>query len=99
MLPGGRKRYHAFATTTDTMPTIHRQEGFAFRIYTHDHEPAHVHAIHADGVAVILLGDDGTYPGVREVRGEIRDPDVVQPVRIVAEHQAMMIAEWRRIHG
>jgi hypothetical protein len=27
------------------MPTIERADGFAFRIYPIDHDPAHVHAV------------------------------------------------------
>lgn len=39
------------------MPRVHEEAGFTFYIYTRDHRPPHVHALTADGVVVILLGD------------------------------------------
>ena len=37
------------------MPTVLRQDGFEFVIYTNDHEPMHVHAYKGDGEAKIEL--------------------------------------------
>ncbi len=81
------------------MPTIHRAQGFDFMIHPNDHEPAHVHVYHADGVVIVLLGDANTLPSVRAIRGPVKDRDVVRAVRTVEENQETMLAEWRRIHG
>jgi hypothetical protein len=37
------------------MPTVLRVEGFPFRIYPADHQPPHIHAYKAGGVARIAL--------------------------------------------
>lgn len=39
------------------MPTFHRELGFRFSIFTNDHLPMHVHAVHSDEVAIFLLGN------------------------------------------
>ena len=44
------------------MPTVHREEGIAFRVYLRDHPPPHVHAIKARGFAKIEIGDAHNVP-------------------------------------
>jgi histidinol phosphatase-like PHP family hydrolase len=41
------------------MPTIHREHGLRFAIYTDDHEPAHVHAIGEGEAKIAIRGVDG----------------------------------------
>lgn len=62
------------------MPAIHREGGFAFRIYTRDHPPPHVHAVRDGAVAKVTLGDEDEAAEVLEVSG-MRDPDVIRAVR------------------
>ncbi len=80
------------------MPTVLRQDGFAVRIYTDDHEPMHVHVIRAEGELVINLGGGQTAPWVRENNG-MSARDERSALRIVGANQELLIAEWRRIHG
>lgn len=79
------------------MPTVLRQEGFEVRIYFDDHEPPHVHVIKAGEEIVVNLGDETTKPWIRENKG-MRQKDMRGALRIVAEYQPHLIAEWRRIH-
>lgn len=80
------------------MPTIHRESGFAFRIYTHDHEPPHVHAVRDGEVAKISLGDEDEAAEVLEV-GDMRDRDVIRALRIVEAQWREFLQRWREIHG
>jgi hypothetical protein len=80
------------------MPTVHQQDGFQFRIYPNDHDPAHVHAWKAGRVAKIGLGDDETAPYPMDP-GAMRTPDVRRAIRIVEEHQATLLNEWRKHHA
>jgi hypothetical protein len=78
------------------MPTIHREWGFEFRIYTNDHEPAHVHVVDADGVVIVELSAP---PSVRQVKGAVKDRRIVQAVRIVVGKGKDFLEQWRKIHG
>jgi hypothetical protein len=80
------------------VPTVLRQDGFRFVIYMDDHDPAHVHAWTAGVVAKIGIGDDETGPYPIEP-GAMRTPDVRRAIRIVEEHQAMLLSEWRKYHA
>jgi hypothetical protein len=51
------------------MPTIHREGGFSIRIYTHDHDPPHVHVFRDGAVGKVTLGDEDTAAEVLEVGG------------------------------
>lgn len=80
------------------MPTIHRESGFSFRIYTHDHEPPHVHVVRDGTFAKVTLGDEDTPSEVMEVK-EMRDRDVVRAVAIVEANWRTFLQRWRVIHG
>jgi hypothetical protein len=80
------------------MPTILRQDGFEFMIYTNDHPPMHVHVFKAEGEAVINLGDEATPPSLRETIGMSRKQER-RALEIVGEHQNYLLGEWRRLHG
>ncbi|HEX2188316.1 MAG TPA: DUF4160 domain-containing protein [Longimicrobiaceae bacterium] len=80
------------------MPTIYRVHGFAFRIYTHDHEPPHVHAVKDGAVAKITLGDEDEAAEIVEV-GDMRDRDVIRALRIVDSNWREFLERWREIHG
>ena len=79
------------------MPTLLRQDGFAVRIYTNDHEPMHVHVFRAEGEVVINLNDANMPPFVRENIG-MRARDERHALEIVGDNQEFLIAQWRRIH-
>ena len=76
------------------MPTVLRQDGFEFVIYTNDHEPMHVHAYKDDGEAKIELSPVAVV-GV----WEIKKADARKAKHIVAENQDYLIQKWREIHG
>ncbi|MET0397853.1 MAG: DUF4160 domain-containing protein [Longimicrobiaceae bacterium] len=80
------------------MPTIHREGGLIVRIYTHDHEPPHVHVLRDGAVTKVSLGDEDTGAEVMEVRA-MRDPDVVRAVRIVEANWREFLERWEEIHG
>lgn len=59
------------------MPTVYRQDGFEFRIYTNVHDPPHVHVFKAGGQVKIAMGDEETNPTVLLRKG-MSDKDVVK---------------------
>lgn len=76
------------------MPTVLRQDGFEFVIYTNDHEPMNVHAYKGNGEAKIELSPVAVV-GV----WEMKKSDARKAKRIVAENQDYLIQKWREIHG
>ena len=76
------------------MPTVHREHGFAFRIYPNDHEPPHVHVYRAGSVVKVEVPTGA----VLEVRG-MRDADVARVVRVVQQNRETFLSKWREIHG
>lgn len=68
--------------------------GFKMRFYSNDHEPAHVHCINGDGVAII----DIETSFVRKRKGGIRDRDVVRAIHVVEEHRDRLLKEWQTFH-
>lgn len=79
------------------MVTILREAGLRFIIFTNDHEPAHVHVV-GDGIAKInLAGADGQ-PELVSNDG-LKTGDLRKAMRIVAQHQPMMLEQWKNYHG
>ena len=78
------------------MPTIHREEGFAFRVYPGNHEPPHVHAISANGEARIAIGNQSEPPAILTVF-RLDERQVVRAYRIVEQQQEAFLDAWRRI--
>jgi hypothetical protein len=76
------------------MATVHRENGFEFRIWPNDHTPPHVHAWKAGGKAKIELVDGF---GVVKVR-DMKPVDVIRAVRIVIANEAQLIQSWGEIH-
>ena len=79
------------------MATILRTNGFAFRIHTNDHEPAHVHVVKGDGEVIINLGDETTHPSIREIYG-LSDRDVAVAYDLVNQFKTTLLNGWRGIH-
>jgi hypothetical protein len=76
------------------MITVIREAGLRVVIFTNDHDPAHVH-VFGDGQAKInLLGSPELVWAEGMTRGEVR-----KAMDVVAEHQALLLAKWREIHG
>lgn len=81
------------------MPTVHREDGIAFRIYPKDHEPPHVHAVKAGGFAKIEIGDMDSRPRVLKLGRELKDADLLKAVRIIERRWHLFMAAWRKVHG
>ncbi|MBB1249174.1 DUF4160 domain-containing protein [Rhizobium sp. G21] len=75
------------------MVTVFREAGIRFVIYTDDREPAHVH-VYGDGEARI----DIFTIRVLTNRGMTKR-ELSRALALVEDHQANLIAQWRRIHG
>jgi hypothetical protein len=80
------------------MPTVLRAYGFNVRIYTNDHEPAHVHVFKAGGEAKVSLGIDGQRPKLLEVTQGMSDRDAARALTIVKAHNDALLKRWRVIH-
>ncbi len=72
-------------------------DGFRICVYAppREHGPAHVHVL-KDGAEVLI---ELAPVAVKEVRGKMKDADIVKAFRIVEEHTDVLITEWRRLHG
>jgi len=70
------------------------------RIYLppREHLPPQVHVVRAGGEVKIHLGTQSAPPRVERVF-QMRDADVVRAYRIVLEHHAELVDEWREYHG
>lgn len=77
------------------MPTIHRERGFRFVVYPNDHEPAHVHAVKADGEAKITILSEVDFISVVG----LSDKDAVRALEITERLQAQFLAKWEGIHS
>ncbi|HEX7240353.1 MAG TPA: DUF4160 domain-containing protein [Longimicrobiaceae bacterium] len=80
------------------MPTVHREGGFAFKIYVDDHPPPHVHAVYQGGVAKVMLGGSAE-ECVAEGSRDMRDRDLKRAERTVAVNRLLLLVKWREIHG
>jgi hypothetical protein len=80
------------------MPTILRQDGFAFRLYLDDHIPAHVHVFKAEGQAIIRIGEGDELPEVTEVYN-MASKDLKKALKIAAENREYLKRKWKEYHG
>ena len=74
------------------MPTLITVNGFKVMIYTHDHEPEHVHVFKGGDEVIISLAD----LSVRAVY-DMKARDVRAAQQIVGENLEFLRAEWKRI--
>ena len=79
------------------MPTVLRESGFSFKIYTADHKPMHVHARYQGSEVLINLGSATESVSVRENRG-LNEVQIRRAMRIASENQRFFIARWREIY-
>ena len=76
------------------MPTILRQNGFAFMIYTDDHNPMHVHVWYQGNESVLQFE---TAIHIRENNGMNRR-QLRAAVKIAEENLLLLQSEWTRIY-
>lgn len=76
------------------MPTVLRVGEFRMIIWPSDHAPPHVHVHGADGRAVIEIKSRL----VRRFVG-MRRPALVRAVEAVRDNEAILLEQWREIHG
>jgi len=75
------------------MPTVLQEDGFDVMIYTHDHEPKHVHVFRAEGEITINL-EDLSVRSSYEMKGK----DARRAQEIVAENRDFLLGECDRIN-
>ena len=79
------------------MVTVHHAFGFRFVIFVNDHDPPHVHVFGHGGEAKIDLLASGA-----AVLAWVRGMSRADQRRLVAEarlRHAILLSEWRTIHG
>ncbi len=80
------------------MGTVLREEGYRVVVRTTDHLPPHVHVFKAGHHVKISIGDYNTAPVVLRDWGA-PEKLVNRAVRLVGEHQEMLLERWRQIYG
>ena len=73
-------------------PTVLRESGYQFVIYSNEHEPAHVHVYKGDDVARIQLE-----PVQVLNNWGYNTREISKILSIVGEHQEFLIAAWQRL--
>lgn len=66
--------------------------------YNEPHGIPHVHVYHAEGAAVVALGDEGTPPRLLEASG-LKAGTARRALSVVAENRAAFARRWEEIHG
>jgi hypothetical protein len=67
-------------------------------IWPNDHDPAHVHVFSAEAEAKIELGEPDGYPRLIDNR-RMKRSDLSKALKGVFEHRALLMEQWRKIHG
>jgi Domain of unknown function (DUF4160) len=80
------------------MPTFFRALGYNIVIFTHDHRPAHVHAVGPDGRCVFNLNCPSGPIELREVSG-VTAAQIRRLARAIEAELEALCAGWRKIHG
>ena len=80
------------------MPTVLTIFGLRVVVYPNDHRPAHVHVIGNGCEAVFDLHGPNGPPELRENYGFTRR-ELVKIVNELTANLAVLINQWRRIHG
>lgn len=73
-----------------------------FQVFPYDHEPRHVHALHA-GIAVIIDLLDDRAVALSDRAGAIapadaKRSDVKKVLRIARDHFDELVAAWEKMH-
>lgn len=77
-----------------SMPTVHREGPFSFRIWPADHDPPHVHVYNSDGMCIVEIET-----AVIRKRVGMQDRDAARAAAIVKERSGSLLEAWRKIHG
>jgi hypothetical protein len=72
--------------------------GLRFVIWPNDHDPAHVHVFSAEAEAKIELGEPDGHPRLIDNR-RMKRSDLSKALNGVFEHRALLMEQWRKIHG
>lgn len=80
------------------MPSVMREDGWVFVIYSDDHAPPHVHVKRAGGEVKVSLPPANEYVQVLRVRG-LATHEAMRAVRLVEQHRERLLREWEGIHG
>ena len=75
------------------MPTVLREGGYQFIIFTSDHPPAHVHVRYSGHLAKIRLE-----PMEFDRTGGLNAGDQSKILEIVRDNREFLLAEWNRLH-
>jgi hypothetical protein len=70
------------------MPVVLRVDGFAFKFYSGDHDPPHVHVRYGGATAIIEL-ETG-----RARSSRLRDHDLARARELVETHRDELRAAW-----
>jgi len=70
-------------------------EGFTLRVYTDDHQPAHVHVLRAGAEIRVYLRGRRAH---EKVAGRMSASDTRRALRIVGEHREELLQLWRKYH-
>ena len=73
------------------MPTVLRVGGFAFSIFSDEHEPAHVHVRYGGTTCRIVL------ESLKVKKGTMTVADRSRAAHIVAEHREELHRIWREL--
>ncbi len=75
-------------------PTVLRQEGYQFILFTSDHPPAHVHVRASGHLAKVRLA-----PIIVERAGGFSASELSKIIRIIAENQQQLLDEWDKYYA
>jgi hypothetical protein len=75
------------------MPTVLREAGYQFIMFTSDHPPAHVHIRREGKLAKVLLNSIEF-----ERTGGFNSGEQSKIVSIIREHQAFLLSEWDKLY-
>ena len=70
------------------MPTLLKSGGFKFFFYANEHEPKHVHVMHADGFAKVELGN------LKVVQNYLKPKDLKMALRVIGENSIAFERIW-----
>ena len=79
------------------MPTIHRQHGLRFAIFSDDHEPPHV-PVFGDGEMKVVIGMADEPPAqvyAIGMKARVRR----RAMDVILERQAEFFVQWKTLHG
>lgn len=79
------------------MPTIRREHGLRFAIYTDDHGPPHVHVLGDGELKIVIRGAEGVPELVYAIG--MTAPQRRRAMDVVRERQAEFLARWNGIFG